>query len=768
VRAPGGDLVYRGELRRGFWLVDDHLLDGMPLLCGTAALQLARTAFLDHSTDGGAVELSRVAFLRPLFVAEGGMEIELRFSRFRDDEAFTLRSRAATSQGEWQVNSTGYVRRTAASPRPVPRVPPVHRWQEAATRRVFGGARLSGGPRWQWPRLELDHEGRVWDRMTLPPALAADVEAFDLHPALLDIATMGAARTLRTESVPHTYDCIRIFGGLAPDVLALAVARDAGSSTATDITITDLDGRSLLEIEGYVTRPIEGSSLAQESRDLRSPGDAPSDPGSGSRRVVVGEVGSLDSLRVEAFAPRDPAHGEVRIDVHATGLNFRDVLSALGQMPGVGSGPPVPGGECSGIVRAVGPGVRHLAPGDAVVAIARGCLGTDVTTAAHAVARMPGNLDFNRAAGVPIVFLTAQYALETLAHVARGERVLIHAAAGGVGLAAIQIARLLGAEIYATAGHPDKREYLHSLGIEHVFDSRSLSFVDGIRDATGGQGVDVVLNSLAGEFIPASLGLLRPEGRFIEIGKRDLLADTPLNLAPFLRNLTFSAFDLGQIVDARHPMLPAMFDALLDRFARGELRALPTDVVPFARAEEGFRRMARAQHIGKIVFEVRADTSERGVVARAFEEIYGTGVAVEWGLDVFRRILTWSDAPTYVLAMGSAVEGVGDSAMRPRRVSGAGRGREHLQTAYRAPATAVEKALALLWEKTLGIQPIGIDDDFVELGGDSIEAIQIQHAIHRDFDLRIKNTEFLAGPTIAALAALIAARCDVGAVAIPA
>ena len=106
--------------------------------------------------------------------------------------------------------------------------------------------------------------------------------------------------------------------------------------------------------------------------------------------------------------------------------------------------------------------------------------------------------------------------------------------------------------------------------------------------------------------------------------------------------------------------------------------------------------------------------------------------------------------------------------MRPRRVTGAGRGREDLQTAYRAPATAVEKALALLWEKTLGIQPIGIDDDFVELGGDSIEAIQIQHAIHRDFDLRIKNTEFLAGPTIAALAALIAARSEVGAVAIPA
>ena len=151
-----------------------------------------------------------------------------------------------------------------------------------------------------------------------------------------------------------------------------------------------------------------------------------------------------------------------------------------------------------------------------------------------------------------------------------------------------------------------------------------------------------------------------------------------------------------------------------------------------------------------------------------FDFDHGKGVGVAWGLEVFRRILCWSEAPTYVLAMGAAVEGVGNYATRPRNLAGGGRGRERLQTAYRAPETAVEKALALLWEKTLGIQPIGIDDDFVELGGDSIEAIQIQHAIHRDFDLRIKNTEFLAGPTIAALAALIAARSEVGAVAVPA
>jgi acyl carrier protein len=356
---------------------------------------------------------------------------------------------------------------------------------------------------------------------------------------------------------------------------------------------------------------------------------------------------------------------------------------------------------------------------------------------------------------MPIVFLTAQYALETLARVLAGERVLIHAAAGGVGLAAIQIARRLGAEIHATAGHPDKRAYLRSLGIAHVYDSRSLAFVDEIRAATGGEGVDVVLNSLAGEFIPAGLGLLRPQGRFVEIGKRDLLADTPVGLAPFLRNLTFTAFDLGQLVDLGAPRFPSMLEGLMDRFARGELTPLPTETFALDRAADGFRRMARAEHVGKIVFEVRADASPAAAVARAFEQAYGTGVTVEWGLDVFLRLLTASEVPPYVLAMGTALDGAGSADVRPRAAAGARSGRDNLAAPYRAPQTAVEKALVALWERVLGIAPIGVDDPFFDLGGDSIEAIQIQHAIHRDFELRVKITDFLAAPTIAALAARI-------------
>ena len=195
----------------------------------------------------------------------------------------------------------------------------------------------------------------------------------------------------------------------------------------------------------------------------------------------------------------------------------------------------------------------------------------------------------------------------------------------------------------------------------------------------------------------------------------------------------------------------------MDRFARGELVPPPTSVIPLERAAEGFRRMARAQHVGKIVFAIDGAETGRGALARAFEASYGEGVTVDWGLDVFRRALTWVEAPPYVLATGMSMEGPARDA-RPRAVDDGGRGRERLDdppTARRARRSS--RRWSTCGNARSGIEPIGVDDDFIDLGGDSIEAIQVQHAIQRDFGLRIRNTDFLADPTIAALAARIAA-----------
>lgn len=751
-RADAG-WIYRGELRPGLWVVDDHRIDERPILSGTTTIQLVKSAFERHAPASGAVEMTDVVFHRPLFTAEQGTEIELRFTDAGADERFELVSRALDANAPWSVNASGHVRAVAAtSPAAVP--PPTRaQWDGVPPARTFGSARLSGGPRWGWRRWEREVDGRVWSRIELPQAFAGDLAAWDLHPALLDATTQGA-RGVASAVVPHTYDAIRVHAPLEAEVYAVATMRRAGEVAVNDVIVVAADGRVLIELEGLVLRVIAGSSLdgtAREHADRHESGRRPR-----GRRSLVAEPGDLESLRMEAFEPGEPGPGEVLVEVRAAGLNFRDLLTALGQMPLPAGGAFVPGGEASGVVRAVGAGVGHVAAGDKVVAIARGALATHVIAPAHAVARMPANLDFERAAGLPIVFLTAVHALESVARLERGERVLIHAGAGGVGLAAIQVARALGATVLATAGSDDKRAMLRGLGVEHVFDSRSLAFVEGVRAATGGEGVDVVLNSLAGEFIAAGLGVLRPGGRFVEIGKRDLLADAKLGLAPFLRNLAFGAFDLGLMVDQRHPRLPAMFDELMDRFARGELVPPPTTVIPLERAVEGFKRMARAQHVGKIVFAIEGAEAGRGALARVFEATYGEGVTIDWGLDVFRRALTWIEAPPYVLASGMSMEGPAPDP-RPRAGDDEGRGRERLASAYRAPGTPIEQALVDLWERTLGFEPIGVDDDFIDLGGDSIEAIQVQHAIQRDFGLRIRNTDFLADPTIAALAARIAA-----------
>ncbi|OMC10571.1 type I polyketide synthase [Mycobacterium sp. SP-6446] len=318
-------------------------------------------------------------------------------------------------------------------------------------------------------------------------------------------------------------------------------------------------------------------------------------------------AGSLDELRYYAEKRRPPDAGQVEIEVVATGLNFLDVMIALGQVPPHESAVGYRfGAECAGVVTRVGTGVSHINVGDAVVAVnaTQGAAASHITLPATGVVAKPANLSFEAACALPIVFLTAWYALNKLARLCAGERVLIHAAAGGTGMAAVQIARLLGAEVFATAGSPAKRELLRALGVKHVFDSRAIDFADEIRVATCGAGVDVVLNSIAGESMSRSIACLAPYGRFVELGKRDLLGDRRLGLRPFLRNLAYYSFDLRQLLIDRPAEVHTELTMLMARFAAGELHPLPYRVFHPAEAESAFRHMAAARHVGKLVLAI--------------------------------------------------------------------------------------------------------------------------------------------------------------------
>src|SRR6185503_19269029 len=205
----------------------------------------------------------------------------------------------------------------------------------------------------------------------------------------------------------------------------------------------------------------------------------------------------------------------------------------------------------------------------------------------------------------PIVFLTTHYALNHVGALSRGEKVLIHSAAGGVGLAAVQLSKLAGAEIFATAGSPEKRQHLHDLGVEHVMDSRSLDFADETMRLTNGKGINMVLNSLAGNFIPKSMSLLQPMGRFLELGKIDLYQNNKLGLWPFRSGLSFSAIDMGWLIQNRPELSRTLLTEIMQMFEDRTLTPLPVKAFPASEATKAFRFMAQARHIGKIVLSLR-------------------------------------------------------------------------------------------------------------------------------------------------------------------
>lgn len=310
---------------------------------------------------------------------------------------------------------------------------------------------------------------------------------------------------------------------------------------------------------------------------------------------------TLDDLSFRETKPSELGPEEVEIHVAAAALNFSDVMKVLGIYPGLGDGPVPLGIECAGTISRVGEDVRNVRPGDEVAAIAPFSFGSYTTTAAALVAHKPSHLTFEEAATIPIAFLTAHYSLNHVGRMAEGERVLIHAATGGVGLAAIQLAERAGAVVFATAGTPEKRELLDSLGISHVMDSRRLAFAEEILEATGGEGIDLVLNSLAGAAIDKGLSVLRDGGRFLEIGKRDIYQHSRMGLRPFRKNLSFAAIDLDCGLRERWSVFSRLFQELMQEFHNGHLRPLPHRVFPASNMVGAFRYLAQAKHIGKVV-----------------------------------------------------------------------------------------------------------------------------------------------------------------------
>ncbi|MFG2632287.1 SDR family NAD(P)-dependent oxidoreductase, partial [Streptomyces sp. NPDC048473] len=366
-------------------------------------------------------------------------------------------------------------------------------------------------------------------------------------------------------------------------------------------------------------------------------------------RLDVTEKGTLDNLAPVEHpgAARSLAAGEVRVAIRAAALNFRDVLITLGMYPGEA----MLGSEGAGVVTEVGSGITDLVPGQRVMGLFEGAIGPVAVADRRLLAPMPEGWSFAEGAATPIVFMTAYHALTDLSSLQAGESVLVHAAAGGVGMAAVQLAHHLGAEVFGTAG-TGKWDTLRTLGLDdrHIASSRTLDFESEFLSRTDGRGMDVVLDSLAGEFVDASLRLLPRGGRFLEMGKTDIRDADEVGAAH--PGVSYRAFDL---MDAGPDRIQEMLVALLELFVSGALRPLPVTSWEVGRAVEAFRFLGQAKHVGKVVLTMPPAPSPQGTVLI-------TGATGAIGRIVARRYVTEYGARNLLLVSrsGPAAEGAAE------------------------------------------------------------------------------------------------------------
>jgi amino acid adenylation domain-containing protein len=769
------------------WLWDEHRILGEATLPGTGYLEMAKAAFEENHPNLGTLEIREVYFLTPLSIKENeNIEVRTILKPQAEGEGFefVIVSQSDSNTAEWKEHAKGQLisreRKTPPTQYNLQELEAKCRENEMIiTEADFENSErfVKVGPRWhnlKWIKFGPEQGLAL---LELPTAYRTDLHTFTLHPALLDSATGFAGAKNEGDYLPFSYKKLLISGPLPAKIYSY-ITSDADNSSKTDtpkfnIILMDEEGRGLVEIEDYTLRRIAVEKLEKPLAHEQSVAE--------NFELEIVSPGLLESLSFRRATRQPPGPGEVEIEVYTTAINFKEVLIALGMIS-------VPtdisvkfGYECAGKIVAIGEGVESFQIGDPVIAFANNGFAAFTTTLASSVILKPDFLSFEEAATIPVAFGTAYYALIQLARLAKGERILIHAAAGGVGMAAVKIAQWIGAEIFATAGNPEKRAFLRSLGINNVMDSRTLDFASEVMAYTDGKGVDVVLNSLGGEFISKSFETLAPFGRFVELGVRDIYNNTQLGLRPFERGLAYFAVGAGQSI----PHFEALFKEVVQHFKAEHFTPLAHQVFPISEVPQAFEYMAKAKHIGKVVVSLQEkdavfkqlsegtalETAIRPIsasvnlpnkpepVKNIFYKNLSDYLLPAEGAEVFKRILgstvpqvlvstrdlharlQENQAETFLSEMKADEQPIKTAHPRPQ-----------LGQAYMPPRNALEEKLAKLWQTFMGIEQVGIHDDFFELGGDSLLAIQLIAQVGKTLGIELSPHSLLNSPTIATLA----------------
>lgn len=746
------------------WVLDEHRMLGTPVLPGTAYLELIRACFEDLNGEA-SVTIQELFFLQPLSVEE---ECEVRTVWVDRGICWEFTIVTEGTNGSWTEHAKGSATREQAVPtgRLTAAELEVIRSQLDAAGHADESEqdhedmlRMQYGSRWNSVNRVYRRGSEGIAEISLDDRYREDLKDYRLHPSLLDRATSFMDDQGSSDAVsylPFAYKNAVIRKPMTAEIYSLVQTR--GEKSTENLTfscqVVDLLGNVLIDIGEFVMKRVhEQSSLAQIPVDVIA-----RTPVIGNYKLEISEPGEIDTLHFKQTTRRKPGRNEVEIRVSTNGVNFKEVLYALGILKLPESHSFGFGLECSGTVVSVGSEVTDLHPGDEVIALADASFGKYALAPAGSVVQKPANLSFQEAATLPISYMTAYYALVKRGQLAPGEKVLIHSATGGVGMAAIQIAKWIGAEIYATAGSVEKRDYLRSIGINHVYPSRTLEFAEQIRETAG--SVDVVLNSLTGKAIESGISLLAPHGRFLEMGVKDIMENSQLGMKAFEQGVSFTGINIGSHI----PGFTALFREIAGHVEAGHFKPLPLVSYRLEETKQAYQYMASARHIGKIVITHYDIEQQSRADDRSAELLNGMTNAE--GLEVLERVLAYSsrtgqadpvqflisttDLEERLLALESgSMAGVtaaptSATAVRTRK-------RPTISTEYYLPLTETEKQLAQLIANFLGLEKVGLHDNFFEVGATSLDMVQINTKVNMLFGKDPSIVKMYSYPTVCLL-----------------
>lgn len=740
--------IYRIRLNReDRWFLQEHTVDGVSLLPGTAYLDMVYECLCDF-LGVKKVKLEEFLIQKALAVET---EQELYVVLEKKDENTVIQIMKEEMEGA-VVYATGTAvpleKDVRSESVDVDTFLPVseRNFLECDTIKT-SKARISYGARWKC----IDGIYYSQDRkkamcvVTMKEQYELDLQQYRIHPALLDTALGFILKIQEQEKnyMPFGYQNLCIFGALEPKLSCIAETKKLQNENEllpVECTVMNQKQEVLLHIGQFLVRESDAQMVNTAEEESQN------------QKLRIHKTGDLDSLYWKVCERTALAEDEVEIVVCATGMNFKEVLYALGMLGDSFSGLEF-GLECAGIVIAKGEKVTKWNVGDAVMGMVTSGYNRYVTAREDILMRVPDNMTLKQAATVPIAFITAYYALVVKGQIKENSRILIHLATGGVGQAAVQIGKHIGAELYVTAGSEEKRNYLRQSGMEHVYNSRTLEFAEQIPAK-----LDVVLNSIAGEAKVKGMSLLRKHGSFLELGIRSEQEDQDLRRMIFENAISYCAIS----TDYEIPEYADILRQIEIGLKEGYYKPLPYHSFEITEISNAFSYMAASKHIGKVVichealkkYEKSRKKNQNvlgthGIrtkegITLLFKQIEGIGHSRKNRLIVSDGELFSQNALQNQMLEQLSADGTGEKKQRPA-----------LKNEYEKPVTVQEKELVRILEEFTGISPIGRKDNFFELGITSLDIIQINNKVNKIYPKEPSIVKLYTYPTCFDLAAYL-------------